>query len=96
MRCECNDAIGGRLTKLYRDRDNAMLFGVCAGVAHYFDVNVLAVRVATVALALFFFFPTVLVYVVATLLMRERSLDRCICRREREFWARGGRDYEAY
>jgi len=38
--------------RLYRDRDNAMLAGVCAGVAEYFGLNRKGVRLVTVLLAL--------------------------------------------
>jgi len=89
MNCESHDRIGGRFHGLYRDRDNGLLFGVCAGLAHYFDINVLAVRIAAVVSLLLFFMPTVLAYIVATLLLRERSLGRCICDRDKRFWSSG-------
>ena len=95
MSCECHDTIGGRFHGLYRDRDNGMLFGVCAGLAHYFDISLLAVRVAAVISLLLFFMPTVLTYFVAVLLLKERSLGRCIGARDRHFWASGDRDYGA-
>ncbi len=41
------------MKKLYRSRKNAIIGGVCAGVANYFDWNVTNVRWATVLLALF-------------------------------------------
>ncbi len=55
--------------KLLRDRDNGMIFGVCAGLADYFGFNVKLTRVC-VALAAFFFFPTVIVvYVILGLIL---------------------------
>ena len=39
--------------RLYRDKQNSMLAGVCAGLADYFDFNRKGVRVATVLLMLF-------------------------------------------
>lgn len=89
-----NDPIGGRFHHLYRDRDNGLIFGVCAGVAHYFDVNTLAVRLGFVIALLVAFVPSAVVYVLATLLLKERSLGRSKRHRERDFW-RSGSDYGA-
>lgn len=59
--------------KLFRDPVNAMIKGVCAGIARHFDIDVLWVRGAT-ALA-FVFMPTAvaLAYVLAILLIPKRS-----------------------
>ncbi len=35
-------------TPLYRDSENGLLLGVCAGIADYLDTNVLLVRAAAV------------------------------------------------
>lgn len=40
--------------KLYRDNKNGMIAGVCAGLADYFDIDVLALRILWFVLALFF------------------------------------------
>ncbi len=94
MSCDCDERLGGRFHGLYRDRDNGLMFGVCAGIAHYFDIQVLAVRLIAVLSLFLFFVPTVLVYFVAVLLLKQRSLGTCYCRDERRFW-RSGRDYSA-
>ncbi len=58
--------------RLYRDRRHGMLFGVCAGIADYFDWDVWIVRLAAV-IALMFFFPFVLVaYLIAALALRHK------------------------
>lgn len=55
--------------RLYRDRENSMLFGVCAGLADYFGFDVKITRVC-VAIAGFLFFPTVVVvYLILGLLL---------------------------
>jgi phage shock protein C len=55
--------------RLYRDRDNAIFFGVCAGLADYFGFNRKATRIC-VAVGGLFFFPTVLfVYVILGLVL---------------------------
>lgn len=38
-----------RRTKFYRDKVNGKVGGVCAGIADYFDIDVLLVRVMAVA-----------------------------------------------
>ncbi|MEL7536310.1 MAG: PspC domain-containing protein [Pseudomonadota bacterium] len=92
MSCECHERIGGRFNGLYRDRDNGWFFGVCAGIAHYFDIQILAVRIVALISLLLFTVPTALVYIVASLLLKQRSLGNgCHCD-ERRFW-RSGRDY---
>lgn len=84
--------IAGRLNRLYRDPDNGLLFGVCAGVADYFDVDVLILRVCAVASLIFFTLPTAIVYVVAAMLLKERPLRYRDSRDEREFWCRHHRN----
>lgn len=84
----CDD--GRRTHGLYRDRENGWLFGVCAGIADYFDVSPGIVRLIAVVALFLFFWPTVLVYAAATLLFRTKPLTwsgRC---HEYEFWR--GRD----
>lgn len=41
------------MKKLYRTRHNAVIGGVCAGVAEYFDLEVSNIRWAAVILGLF-------------------------------------------
>lgn len=61
---------------LYRSRDG-MLFGVCSGLAEYLDTNVFWTRVAVVLLAVFTaFWPAVLVYGIAALLMKKAPYSR--------------------
>ena len=73
---------------LYRDRENGWIFGVCAGVAEYFGFRVCAVRLITAVALLLFFWPTVLTYGVATLLLREKPLIFAGRTEEYEFWRR--------
>ncbi len=55
--------------RLYRNRENSMIFGVCAGLADYFGFDVKITRVC-VAIAGFLFFPTVVViYLILGLLL---------------------------
>lgn len=83
----------GRFTGLYRDRENGWIFGVCAGIAERFNLNVAAVRViAVVALVVAFWF-TAVAYIVATILIREKPLIYSGRRSETEFWRRYRSDH---
>ncbi|WP_395674824.1 envelope stress response membrane protein PspC [Inquilinus sp.] len=58
--------------RLYRDPDNGMALGVCAGLAAYFGVSPGKVRVGTVILA-FIFFPHILIaYLAAAVFLKRR------------------------
>ena len=78
----------GPLRGMYRDRENGWIFGVCAGVADYFNFRLCTVRLIAIICLFVFFVPTVLVYIAATLLFRERPLIYSGPRREYEFWRR--------
>jgi phage shock protein C len=55
--------------RLTRSTDNAMLGGVCAGVAEYFGLDVTLVRLLTVVGVVLGFGSVAVAYVVAWLLM---------------------------
>ena len=80
----------GPLKGFYRDRENAWLFGVCAGIADRFNFRVGVVRLIAVISLLLFFWLTVAAYVVATLLIREKPLIYSGRYPEYEFWRRRG------
>jgi phage shock protein C len=63
--------------KLYRVPEEGMLKGVCAGLAHYFDVPVRLIRVMVV-LSMFFglFFFTIVAYIVLTFMLDEVPASR--------------------
>ena len=78
----------GPLRGLYRDRENGWIFGVCAGVADFLNFRTGTVRViAAVSLCLFFWL-TALIYIGATLLIREKPLIYRGREEEYEFWRR--------
>jgi len=60
--------------RLYRDRENGLFLGVCAGLAEHFDVRVSAVRVLAVIALLMLFWPVLFVYLTAAFLLRDRPL----------------------
>jgi phage shock protein C len=63
--------------KLYRNRRDAKIWGVCAGIADYLEVNVFAVRLVFLAmLFMTVFFPVVLLYIGATLVLDPKPLSQ--------------------
>lgn len=58
--------------RFFRDPQNALISGVCAGVAKYFDVKPIWPRVAAVVGFLFAPFAIALAYVLAVLLLRYK------------------------
>ncbi len=78
----------GPFRGFYRDRENGWIFGVCAGLADRFNLQVGAVRVLAVISLLVFFWLTVVVYIAAALLIKEKPLIYSGLRSEYEFWRR--------
>jgi len=78
----------GPLRGLYRDRENGWVFGVCAGLAEFGNFRTGTVRLIAVICLLLIFWPTVLVYLAATMLFREKPLIYSGRRGEYEFWRR--------
>jgi phage shock protein C len=74
--------------RLFRDRENAMLAGVCAGIAEYFGLNRKGVRLVTVLLMLIPpFFAFVLVsYIVLAIVLPAKPADLYETREQAEFW----------
>ncbi|MGI6461735.1 MAG: PspC domain-containing protein [Candidatus Hydrogenedentales bacterium] len=65
-------AYSPRGSGLYRSR-NGILFGVCRGIADYFDLSLFWLRVIVLAaFILTGFFPVALAYILAALLMKRK------------------------
>ncbi|MBN2780602.1 MAG: PspC domain-containing protein [Candidatus Marinimicrobia bacterium] len=61
--------------KLYRSLDNAMIGGVMAGVANYFNIDVTLVRVLYIFVTIFSaFFPAVLVYLACWAIIPSKNI----------------------
>ena len=83
----------GPFRGFYRDRENGWIFGVCAGLADRFNLQVGAVRVLAVISLVVFFWLTAAVYIAATVLIREKPLIYSGVRSEYEFWRREREHY---
>ncbi|MEX2125046.1 MAG: PspC domain-containing protein [Woeseia sp.] len=73
---------------LYRDRENGWIFGVCAGIADYGNIPVVAVRIVVAAGLVIFSWVTAIAYIAATLLLQEKPLTWSGDCHENEFWRR--------
>lgn len=83
----------GPLRGLYRDRENAWIFGVCAGIADRFNFRLSTVRIIAVISLVLFFWLSAAVYIGATLLIKEKPLVYSGRETEYAFWRRHHRDY---
>jgi len=74
--------------KLFRDKEHAMLAGVCAGIADYFGFNRKGTRVATFLLMLLPpFFPFVVVsYIILAILLPVKPANLYETEDQAEFW----------
>ena len=68
----------GPIRGFYRDRENGWVFGVCAGLADRFNLNLGAVRIIAVISLLLFFWLTALIYIAATLRTRSHALNMSV------------------
>ena len=59
-------------TVLYKNSENKMICGVCAGLAEYFNMDVSVIRLITVLLA-FSVGSGVIAYLVAAVILPEKS-----------------------
>ena len=73
--------------RLYRDRENAMIAGVCAGIADYFGFNRKAVRFVT-AIGTVIFMPFVVVsYIILVIVLPVRPpQEERIDEEHAKFW----------
>jgi phage shock protein C len=62
-------------TKLYRSSDDAVIFGVCGGIAEYLDLAPWGVRLVWVLLTLAGFPFTVIAYVALALLLKRKPRE---------------------
>ena len=75
-----------RSNGLYRSRDGVLL-GVCRGVADYFDLNVVWIRILVVALLIVTgLWPMAGIYLIAALMMKPAPVRPISSDDEREFY----------
>ena len=74
--------------RLFRDREHALLAGVCAGLAEYFGLNRKGVRIATVLLMLLPPFTAfmIITYVVLAVVLPVKPVDLYQTEEQADFW----------
>jgi phage shock protein C len=72
--------------RLWRDTDRGILAGVCAGIADYIGVEPIVVRLVAVLGLVFFFPPTIVVYVILALVLRPKPPTLYASADEEAFW----------
>ena len=74
--------------RLYKDPENGMLMGVCAGIADYFGVAPAGVRIAAVIALFLFTVPIFLGYILAGFLLKAKPAGLYASPEEEDFWRR--------
>lgn len=72
--------------RLYRNRRQGKVAGVCAGIADYFGISPLPIRVLAVLGLVMFFIPTLFAYIIATMLLSTKPEDLFESKDEERFW----------
>ncbi len=72
-------------TKLYRDKVNGKLMGVCSGIADYTGVNVLWIRLGMIILAITLGWP-ILAYIGAGFLLSKKPPHLYTAPDETQYW----------
>ncbi|WP_170005670.1 envelope stress response membrane protein PspC [Pseudopontixanthobacter vadosimaris] len=75
-------------TTLYRDKQNAKLMGVCAGIADYTGVNAIWIRLAAIALTFMTGGSTIPFYFIAGLLLNKKPPHLYGDQDEQKYWQR--------
>jgi phage shock protein C len=76
----------GERTTLYKDKQNAKLMGVCAGIADYTGVNALWVRLGAIALTFMTGGSTIPFYFIAGLLLNKKPQHLYSGPEEQKYW----------
>lgn len=75
-----------RLGRLYRDPEQGVVAGVCAGIAEYVGLRPVQVRLLTILGLVFFFVPTIIGYVALALILRPKPPDLYRAEDDAHFW----------
>lgn len=72
--------------RLYRDKDNGILAGVCAGLADYFGLNRRGLQLVVAVSSLFFFPFVVPAYIILTIILPVKPKDLYADESQEKFW----------
>jgi phage shock protein C len=73
-------------TKLYRDKNNAKLMGVCAGISDYTGVDTFAVRIGAIFLTVLTSGGAIPLYFLAGLLLNKKPENLYVEPEEQKYW----------
>lgn len=77
---------GNDYNKLYRDGENGIIAGVCAGIADYFGTNRTLVRALAVLSLIMFTVPTTVAYLAAAYFLERKPAGQYRSDDEQQFW----------
>jgi len=78
--------------RLYRDTENGLIAGVCAGIGDYFGISIKAIR-WLVVLGCFFMMPALVIcYIIAAFLLPRKPTGMYHSEGEERFWRSVRRD----
>ena len=72
--------------RLYRDDENGIIAGVCAGIADYFGTNRTLVRALAVLSLVMFTIPTTVAYLAAAYFLERKPARQYRSDDEQQFW----------
>jgi phage shock protein C len=72
--------------RLWRDRDRGIIAGVCAGIADYIGIEPIVVRLVAALCLIFFFPPTIVVYLILAIVLRPKPPALYASADEEAFW----------
>ena len=75
-------------TTLYRDKQNAKLMGVCAGIADYTGVNAFWVRMGALMLCFMTSGGIIPFYFIAGLALNKKPKELYVDQEEQKYWQR--------
>jgi len=75
-------------TTLYRDKQNAKLMGVCAGIADYTGVSIGWVRLGAIVLTFATQGLTIPAYFIAGIFLNKKPADLYVDKQEQHYWQR--------
>ena len=71
---ECSDKLKEESKRLYRSRKDRVLFGVCGGIAEYFNIDPTIVRLVWVIMTLIYGVG-ILLYIILALIVPKAPLE---------------------
>ncbi len=75
----------GSGNKLYLDKENGMIAGVCAGIADHFGLDIWLVRIITITLLIFTNSLVIFVYILAWFILDKKPVGYIEDELEKEF-----------